>query len=58
MKPITTRIMESRANVTLPKGMEISISANGSGRAVPKYNQDPASSCCGKKTKCNCKPQP
>ncbi len=55
MKPITLTIKENRSNITFPKGMEISVSANGSGRAVPKQNQDPASSCCGKKSKCNCK---
>jgi hypothetical protein len=54
MKPITTRVMESRSNTTLPKGMEISISADGSGRAVPKQNEDTAG-CCGKGDKCKCK---
>ena len=54
MKPITTRVMESRSGVTLPKGMEISISADGSGRAVPKQNED-AAGCCGKGNKCKCK---
>ena len=47
--------MESRSNVKLPKGMEISIGADGSGGAVPEYNQDPAKCCCGKKVKCKCK---
>lgn len=46
--------MESRSNVKLPKGMEISISADGSGRAVPKQNEDTAG-CCGKGNKCKCK---
>lgn len=46
--------MESRSSVTLPKGMEISISADGSGRAVPKQNED-AAGCCGKGNKCKCK---
>jgi hypothetical protein len=55
MKPVTLRIKENRSNIIFPKGMEISISADGSGRAVPEYNQDPASSCCGKKVKCGCK---
>jgi hypothetical protein len=55
MKPITTRVTESRSNASYPKGMEISIGADGSGGAVPEYNQDPAKCCCGKKVKCKCK---
>jgi hypothetical protein len=54
MKPITLTIKENRSNITFPKGMEISVSANGSGRAVPKENKDTAG-CCGKGNKCKCK---
>lgn len=57
MKPITTKVKESRLNISPPKGMEISISANGSGKAVPKQNEDPAGCACGEKGKCNCKSQ-
>jgi hypothetical protein len=54
MKPITLTVKENRSNTTFPKGMEISVSANGSGRAVPKENKDTAG-CCGKGNKCKCK---
>jgi hypothetical protein len=50
MKPITQRIKESRSNTKLPKGMEISIGADGSGGAVPEYNKDPSV----KGGKCGC----
>lgn len=53
MKPITTRIKEARQTVKLPKGMEISVSADGHGGAVPEYNTDPAICKC-KKPKCKC----
>jgi hypothetical protein len=54
MKPITLTIKEKRSNTIFPKGMEISVSADGSGRAVPKQNQDTAGCCC-KGNKCKCK---
>ena len=43
MKPVTLRIKEIRSNIKFPKGMEISIGADGSGGIVPEYNTDPAS---------------
>lgn len=55
MKPVTLRIKEIRSNIKFPKGMEISIGADGSGGIVPEYNTDPASCKCGKKMACKCK---
>jgi len=45
--PITTKIREARVGLTAPKGMEISISPDGTGAPVPEYNQDPATPDCG-----------
>lgn len=42
MKPITLRIKESRSKTVFPKGMEISIGADGFGGIVPEHNTDPA----------------
>jgi hypothetical protein len=55
MKPITTKIKEIRAKISFPKGMKISIRADGSGGIIPEYNTDPASCKCGKKMACKCK---
>ena len=51
MKPITKLVKENRAKVVFPKGMEISISANGYGKVVPEYNTDPACKLNSKKNK-------
>jgi hypothetical protein len=40
--PITTRIRKARVGITMPQGMEISISADGSGKAIPETNPSPA----------------
>jgi len=42
MKPITRLVTEKRSKIIFPKGMEISISANGYGKTVPEKNTDPA----------------
>ena len=42
--PITTKIRKARVGLTLPQGMKISISADGSGKAIPETNTDPAGS--------------
>ena len=39
LKPITTRVRNARSGVNMPKGMEISMNADGSGGAVPEVNQ-------------------
>jgi hypothetical protein len=52
--PITTKIREARVGLTAPEGMEISISPDGTGAAVPEYNQDPASPDCGCGGNCKC----
>jgi hypothetical protein len=49
MKPITTRIKEIRSKIKYPKGMEISIGADGKGGIVPKQNTDPAGCGCNGK---------
>lgn len=46
--PITSRVKSARAKIKFPKGMEISISADGTGPAVPETNPSPA-----KKYGCN-----
>jgi hypothetical protein len=51
MKPITKLVQDNRAAVKFPKGMEISISANGSGEVVPECNTDPAGKLSNKKNK-------
>jgi len=40
--PITTRVAKARCGVKAPKGMEISMNADGSGGAVPERNTSPA----------------
>ena len=40
--PITTRVSKARCGLTAPKGMEISMNADGSGGAVPERNPSPA----------------
>jgi len=55
MKPITSRIKVSRSKISFPKGMEISIGADGGGGAVPEYNKDTASCKCNKYYSCKCK---
>jgi len=40
--PITTRVSKARCGVKAPKGMEISMNADGSGGAVPERNPSPA----------------
>tara|TARA_R110001632_G_C11198141_1_gene402874 strand:+ start:408 stop:584 length:177 start_codon:yes stop_codon:yes gene_type:complete len=52
--PITTKIRKARAGLTAPKGMEISISPDGTGAPVPEYNQDPATPSCACKGNCKC----
>ena len=42
LKPITTRVRDARNSVSMPKGMEISMNADGSGGAVPEVNPSPA----------------
>jgi len=46
--PITTRVSKARCGLTAPKGMEISMNADGSGGSVPERNPSPA-----KKYSCN-----
>ncbi len=48
--PITSRVKNARCNIKFPKGMEISISADGTGPVVPERNPSPA-----KKGGCNIK---
>lgn len=52
--PITTRIKKARVGLTAKEGMEISISPDGTGAAVPEYNPDPATPKCGCNGKCKC----
>lgn len=40
--PITNRVAKARTGLTAPKGMEISMNADGSGGAVPERNPSPA----------------
>ena len=40
--PITTRVAKARCGLSSPKGMEISMNADGSGGAVPESNPSPA----------------
>jgi len=40
--PITTRVAKAMCGVKAPKGMEISMNADGSGGAVPERNPSPA----------------
>jgi len=40
--PITTRVSKARCGLSSPKGMEISMNADGSGGAVPDRNPSPA----------------
>lgn len=40
--PITNRVAKARTGLTAPKGMEISMNADGSGGAVPEHNPSPA----------------
>ncbi len=48
--PITSRVKNARAKVKFPEGMKISISADGTGPAVPETNPSPAKKCgCNKK---------
>ena len=42
LKPITTRVRNARSGANMPKGMEISMNADGSGGAVPEVNPSPA----------------
>jgi len=40
--PITNRVRNARNGTVFPKGMEISMNADGSGGAVPESNLSPA----------------
>ena len=40
--PITNRVAKARNGLAVPKGMEISMNADGSGGAVPERNPSPA----------------
>ena len=40
--PITTRVAKARCGLSSPKGMEISMNADGTGGAVPDSNPSPA----------------
>tara|TARA_R110000822_G_scaffold41553_9_gene113096 strand:- start:341 stop:580 length:240 start_codon:yes stop_codon:yes gene_type:complete len=42
LTPITTRIKNTRKVVEFPKGMEISVNADGTGGALPETNPSPA----------------
>jgi|TARA_B110000902_G_C13782276_1_gene388759 hypothetical protein len=42
LKPITMRVRDARNGISMPKGMEISMNADGSGGAVPEVNPSPA----------------
>ena len=42
LTPITTRVKQAREGFSAPKGMEISMNADGSGGAVPETNPSPA----------------
>lgn len=43
--PITARVQSARCKTKFPKGMEISISADGTGPVVPETNPSPAKKC-------------
>lgn len=49
--PITTRVSKARCGLTAPKGMEISMNADGSGGAVPERNPSPAKQMSNKRSK-------